>query len=236
MISIQQLSKSFGNKQVLRNISLNFEEGKVYGIVGENGAGKTTLFRCIAGLEKHEGNITCNHEPREHSLGYLPTDIYTLPKITGQEYLQLLCNARKVEINDWASANLFELPLQQYMEEYSTGMKKKLALNAVLLQNNAYYLFDEPFNGVDLQSNMVIAEIIKKLRELNKVVVLSSHIFSTLTDTCNELFLLSNREIVDHALRNDFSRLEGKLREQNNSQHLIYDGQWKIKKANASHS
>ena len=59
MISIENLSKSYGSKIVLENINLNFEKGKVYGIVGENGAGKTTLFKCIAGLEKHNGAINC---------------------------------------------------------------------------------------------------------------------------------------------------------------------------------
>ena len=59
MISIKDLSKSYGSKVVLENINLNFEKGKVYGIVGENGSGKTTLFKCIAGIEKHKGAILC---------------------------------------------------------------------------------------------------------------------------------------------------------------------------------
>jgi ABC-2 type transport system ATP-binding protein len=227
MISIINLQKSFGEKCVLQNINLRFEWGKVYGIVGENGAGKTTLFRCMAGLEKHDGQVQSELQPLAHHLGYLPTDIYSLPKITGLEHLRLLCNARGKFIEDWESANLFNLPLNRFVEEYSTGMKKKLALNAVLLQNNDYYLFDEPFNGVDLQSNMVITEIILKLRAMRKVVVLSSHIFSTLAETCDELYLLHEGNVIDHATREDFGRLEKKLRAQNNAQQIVFDGQWK---------
>ena len=63
MIQVEELSKSFGTKQVLKNININFEQGKVYGIVGANGAGKTTLFRCIAGLETHDGLVQSTQTP-----------------------------------------------------------------------------------------------------------------------------------------------------------------------------
>ena len=92
MIQIEQLSKSFGAKKVLKDINISFEKGKVYGIVGANGAGKTTLFRCIAGLETHEGIVRSELEPLKNHLGFLPTNPYFFPKITGQEYLQLFCN------------------------------------------------------------------------------------------------------------------------------------------------
>lgn len=76
MMHIQNLSKSFGSKTVLNDINILFEEGKVYGIVGENGAGKTTLFNCIAGLEGYDGRITSDHEKLKEHLGYLQTNPY----------------------------------------------------------------------------------------------------------------------------------------------------------------
>lgn len=94
MMHIQNLSKSFGSKTVLNDINILFEEGKVYGIVGENGAGKTTLFNCIAGLEGYDGRITSDHEKLKEHLGYLQTNPYFFSKITGREYLQLCCIAR----------------------------------------------------------------------------------------------------------------------------------------------
>ena len=100
MIEIKNLSKSFGNKQVLNNINMQFEHGKVYGIVGENGAGKTTLFRCIAGLEDFEGEIQASKSPLKNHLGLLFTDPFFFPKLTGKEYIQLLCNAREIELGD----------------------------------------------------------------------------------------------------------------------------------------
>ena len=92
MIKIKGLSKSYGNNEVLKNISLEFSRGKVYGVVGENGAGKTTLFRCIAGLESYSGEIFSDIVPLKNHLGLLLTDPFFFSKITGKEYIRLLCN------------------------------------------------------------------------------------------------------------------------------------------------
>ena len=73
---------------------MNFSNGKVYGIVGENGAGKTTLFRCIAGLEKYNGEIISDYSPLKNHLDLLLTNPYFFSKMTGKEYIRLLCNAR----------------------------------------------------------------------------------------------------------------------------------------------
>lgn len=213
MIEILGLSKSYGTKEVLKNINLKFEPGKAYGIVGENGAGKTTLFRCIAGLEDYFGKIESDFDPLKNYLGLLPTEPFFFPKITGKEYIQLLCNARNEKVPDIESKNIFELPLNQYASTYSSGMKKKLAFTAVLLQKNEYFILDEPFNGVDIQSNIIIAEIIQKLKAINKIVIISSHIFSTLSDTCNEIHLLSNGEFIKTVQKEDFPILEAEMKE-----------------------
>ena len=213
MIEVRDVSKSFGQKEVLRGIGKKFETGKVYGIVGENGAGKTTLFRCMAGLEDYRGAITSDHTPLKNHLGLLLTEPFFFSKITGMEYLRLLCNARSVTLTDITTRNIFDLPLQQYAATYSTGMKKKLALTAILLQGNEYFILDEPFNGVDIQSNIIITEIIHKLRQLQKTVIISSHIFSTLSATCDEIDLLENGRFVKSVQKQDFPALEQEMKE-----------------------
>jgi ABC-2 type transport system ATP-binding protein len=213
MITIQNLSKKYGTKEVLTNINIKFDKGRVYGIVGENGAGKTTLFRCIADLEDYEGEISSNSNPIKNRLGLLLTEPFFFQKITGKEYIQLLCNARNIKITDIDDRNIFDLPLSQYASTYSTGMKKKLALTAILLQSNEYFILDEPFNGVDIQSNIIITEIIHKLKELNKTVIISSHIFSTLSDNCDEIHLLSNGSIVKSVQKTDFQALETEMKQ-----------------------
>lgn len=213
MIAIRNLSKTYGTKEVLKDVNIQFEKGKVNGIVGENGAGKTTLFRCIADLENYEGEISSNLSPIKNHLGLLLTEPFFFQKITGKEYIQLLCNARNIKIADIESRNIFELPLNQYASIYSTGMKKKLALTAILLQGNDYFILDEPFNGVDIQCNIIITEIIHKLKELDKTVIISSHIFSTLSDTCDEIHLFSNGSFIKSVQKADFSVLEAEMKQ-----------------------
>lgn len=213
MIKINRLCKSYGNNEVLKNISMEFSKGKVYGIVGENGAGKTTLFRCIAGLESYTGEIISEINPLKNHLGLLLTDPFFFSKITGKEYIRLLCNARgrtDIKIDE---KNIFDLPLNQYASTYSTGMKKKLAITAILLQDNKCFILDEPFNGVDIQSNIILTEIILKLKKLNKTVLISSHIFSTLSDTCDEIHLLKKGDQIKSVQKTEFKNLEQEMKE-----------------------
>ncbi len=213
MIKIKELSKLFGNKEVLKNLSMEFSTGNVYGIVGENGAGKTTLFRCIAGLESYSGEIISDVMPLKNHLGLLLTEPFFFTMMTGREYIRLLCNARGKTNVDIDNKNIFDLPLEQYASTYSTGMKKKLAITAILLQENEYFILDEPFNGVDIQSNIILTEIILKLKELNKVVIISSHIFSTLSDTCDEIHLLRKGEQIKSVNKTGFKDLEQEMKE-----------------------
>jgi ABC-2 type transport system ATP-binding protein len=212
MIAIRNLTMTYGENKVLNNLNIEFEKGKVYGIVGENGAGKTTFFRCIAGLEVYDGEIRSTLNPIKNYLGLLLTEPFFFRNITGKEYIQLLCNARNIKIPDIESRNIFDLPLNQYASSYSTGMKKKLALTAILLQSNQYFILDEPFNGVDIQSNILITELIHKLKALNKTVLISSHIFSTLSDTCNEIHLLSKGSFIKSVQKEEFLSLEAEMK------------------------
>jgi len=213
MIKTEKLSKFYGKKQVLNSIDLEFKKGKIYGIVGENGAGKTTLFRCLSGLENYKGTITSDYTKLKDHLGLLLTEPFFFSKITGKEYIRLLANARQMKLTNIEEKNIFDLPLNQYASTYSTGMKKKLALTAILLQQNDIFILDEPFNGVDIQSNLIITEIIKKFKKLEKTVIISSHIFSTLADTCDEIYLMKNGEIIRKVEQVDFNKLENEMKE-----------------------
>jgi len=206
MINIEALHKSYGSNLILKDVNLHFEKGKIYGIVGKNGAGKTTLFKCIAGLESNKGKINYNGILK-NDCGFLPTNPYFLSKITGKEYLQLLCNARSIKLPDVATQNLFDLPLNQYAETYSTGMKKKLALMGILLQKNKVLILDEPFNGVDLQSNILIQKIIERLKKENHIILIASHILVALNPICDVLHLLQNGEITKTAKPKDFESI-----------------------------
>lgn len=208
MIKIQNLYKRYGSKEVLQGLNMEFSKGGVYGVIGANGAGKTTLFKCISGLENYQGTIISEIDPLKNHLGLLWTVPYFFSKITGREYIRLLCNARNIKIGNIDEKNIFELPLDRFASQYSTGMKKKLALTAILLQQNQVFILDEPFNGVDMESNILIESIINELKKLGKTLIISSHIFASLKNLCDEIFLLKDGIIEKHVGKDAYSQLE----------------------------
>lgn len=213
MIKIENLSKAFGKNRVLSNISLQLEQGKTYGIVGHNGAGKTTFFRCIMGFLSYAGTIQSDFKRLKDHIGYLETNPQFMSFVTAQEYLKLMTMARDIQQTDFESQNIFELPLGDYANHFSTGMKKKLALLGVLLQKNDIYILDEPYNGVDIHSNMMITAIIQKLKKEGKTILISSHIFSTLKENCDEILVLKNGQMGDPIQPAQYDELEKDMKE-----------------------
>ncbi len=206
MIELKDIRKSFGKLEVLSGISMKIPKGSIVGLVGANGAGKTTLFRSIAGIEQCEGEILVEKECLP--IGLLLSNPEYLTKMTAQEYLTFMCKARKIEEFDCKEANIFDLPLSSYASIFSTGMKKKLALTALLMQKNQFYILDEPFSGVDFESNLIINLIIRKIKEAGKTILISSHILSSLTDICDEIHFLKDGNIERSTQKSDFKDLK----------------------------
>ncbi len=196
MLNVISLSKWYGSSQVLSDISLSFKRGEIHGIIGANGAGKTTLFKCICGLESFGGKLEYDGGIIKNETGYLPAEPYFLSNMSGYEYLQLLCNARDIKVKDLNSLNLFDLPLSKYAETYSTGMQKQLAITGILVQKNEIFILDEPFNGIDISSSFLIKEILIRLKRSNKHVIISSHILSSLEESCDYLHYLKEGRTV----------------------------------------
>ncbi len=213
MIKVENLRKQFGQLDVLKGINLELKPGMITAIVGENGAGKSTLFKCIAGLESYKGTIDSNYEPLKNYIGFLPTNPQFLSKITAKEYLHLVCNARKVTPPDFEERNIFNLPLNRYADDFSTGMKKKLALTGVLHLKNEVFLLDEPFNGVDIQSNILFNEILKTLKKQGKTIILSSHIFSAIHEVCDYIYYLEDGKIAKQGNRDTFMQIEDEIKQ-----------------------
>ncbi|MET4073394.1 ATP-binding cassette domain-containing protein [Hymenobacter sp. UYCo722] len=214
MLEILNLRKAFGHHMVLQEVSLNLLPGTIHGLVGANGAGKTTLINCLYGLENDfAGTIqdTAGTPVRAHC-GLLPYEPYFYPRLTGREYLEFCLQARGRAVVDFTGWNkLLELPLDQYADEYSAGMRKKLALLALLVQRFNYLILDEPFNGLDLEANLLLKEILRRLRNRGTGILLTSHILGALTETCDEISVLVGGRVQRHYAAAEFGTLEADL-------------------------
>ena len=211
MLEINQLNFSYGEKTVLQNLDLQVAPGEIHGILGANGAGKTTLFRLLAGwLKPKGGSIRWEGQaigPRQTS--FLETDPYFYPYLKGVEYLRLIRDAPE-RIQQWNQ--LFDLPLDELTDDYSTGMQKKLAFLGVLLQERPVLILDEPFNGVDLAGNEIMMAVIRRSGVLKGATFISSHILNTLTQVCDRISLLSGGRFTQTFGRAEFETLEASVR------------------------
>ncbi|RXM53248.1 MULTISPECIES: ATP-binding cassette domain-containing protein [unclassified Chryseobacterium] len=206
MLEIKNVSVEFKNQKVLNDLSLSIEEGCILGILGKNGAGKTTLFESLYQSLSFSGNIIWKGERlQRRQISYLETENYFYPYMTGEEYLSYFSSKKEDEIREIIEK--FNLPLKKYVQYYSSGMKKKLALVGMLMLNKPINILDEPFNGVDFEGVHLLYDIIRQLKSDNKIVIISSHIIETLFHTCDKIALLQNGSIQTIYNKEDFSQL-----------------------------
>ena len=214
MIDILDLHKAYGAHEVLRGVDLRLRPGTVHGLVGANGAGKTTLINCLYGLEAdYRGTVreTSGRGLRQVT-GLLPYEPYFYPRLTGREYVEFCRQARGRPLVSLAGWNeLLELPLDQYADDYSAGMRKKLALLALLVQDFQYLILDEPFNGLDLSANLLLKEILRRLRGTGTGILLTSHLLGPLIELADEVTVLVAGQVQRHYVAAEFGTLEADL-------------------------
>lgn len=197
MLVLKNVRIAYGSKIAINNLNLELANSMVYGLVGLNGSGKTTLLNAIYGSHRLEqGQISYNDKPlSRETIAYLPSENFFYSNISGIEYLNLFNTSNlSFSVDQWN--NLFGLPLNQEVKSYSLGMKKKLAILGTLKQDRPIIILDEPFNGLDLESTQLLLQILVKLKESGKMVILTSHILQTLTATCDIIHYLVNGNIL----------------------------------------
>jgi len=206
MLEIKNLSVSFKDKDVLQGLNLEIEEGIIVGILGKNGAGKTTLFESLYQSQKYSGEILWKKQKLlRENISYLETENYFYPYITGREYLSYFAKDKLLKTIELAEK--FQLPLEKYVQYYSSGMKKKLALIGMLMLDKPINILDEPFNGVDFEGVHLLYDIILELKQSNKIVMISSHIIETLFHTCDRIVTLENGLLSNIFEKSDFEKL-----------------------------
>lgn len=214
MLTINDLQHAYqSGHPILQGIQLDVPAGERHGILGPNGAGKTTLFHLISGqLPVKAGAIDFEgHSLKKEQVSLLEAEPWFYPYMTGMEYLRFFRDD-KAAIERWNT--IFELPLNELAEEYSTGMKKKLGLMGVLLQpERPVLILDEPFNGVDYESNEKIMALLEHRATDQRILLISSHILHTLTRVCDRISVLREGRIARTYERAQFDELEAAVRE-----------------------
>jgi ABC-2 type transport system ATP-binding protein len=200
MITVQDLSFQYPSGAGFTNVS--FSASGLTGLVGRNGAGKSTLFHCLAGLRPAQnGNVSFNNQAIDYetfAIGYLPEADYFLPKLSGKQNLEYQSYLKTKDLAAWKQQidllNALELSaaLAKPFGEYSTGMRKKIQLVASLIGDPSLLIWDEPHNGVDLLSNIVINQVLQTLVAAGKTILLSSHVAEILLGLSDQIHVLKD--------------------------------------------
>ncbi len=194
ILTIQNITKSFGKKEVLKGISFNLEKGKLYGIVGENGSGKSTLLKIIIGLYKADSGII-NVNGR---VGYCPQKPLVFSQLTVKEHIQYFSaayNLKKIDYQKQFNYFLKHFNFEKYkydkVEILSGGTRQKLNLTLALLHEPELLILDEPYNGFDWDTYMKFWELTNKLLDKGCTILIVTH-FLNETDRFNYIFNLKN--------------------------------------------
>ncbi len=199
MISFHKVSFSYKNITLFENIDLIIKSNFVF-LLGENGSGKTTLLDLIAKIKSHKGKILFkNQKIKKDNIFYMESERSFLPKIKGSEYLKYRGTLLGIELSNDDIEKLskeFSLPLNLYIEKYSTGMKKKLEFLPSLFKKYDLYLFDEPFLGLDYSSSYIVKKTIDNLINKDSLIIISTHDLEYVKDNTDRMILnIENRTL-----------------------------------------
>ncbi|UPK41303.1 ABC transporter ATP-binding protein [Paenibacillus pabuli] len=206
---LQNIGKSFGDKQVLTDLNFQFEKGKIYGLLGRNGAGKTTLFNCLGGeIQVDNGTLklvddSTSRDVEMDDVGY----VYAMPMLpeflTGYEFVRFFIdvNFDVIEGRGDDIDALFDMmhitqeDRHKLIKHYSHGMKNKVQMMLFLLTKPTVILLDEPLTSFDV---IVASEMKQLLRDMKKdhVLIFSTHILQLATDLCDELIILNGGSLT----------------------------------------
>lgn len=221
--AVEGLHKSFGEKQVLRDVSFSTESGKAFGLLGRNGAGKTTTIRIIMDVfPADSGKVLLDGVPmvRENTnIGYLPEERGLYPKVNILEQLIYLGRLRGMSAHD-AKENCMKWLRRLGMDEYankkldtlSKGNQQKIQLTAALVSDPDFVILDEPFSGLDPVNAMLLKDVVRELIDSGKIVLFSSHQMNYVEEFCDSIAILHHGEIVLSGSIRELRRAKGRGR------------------------
>ena len=195
-ISVQHVSKRFGEEIVLSDVSHDYEEGRIHGIVGNNGSGKTVLMKCICGfLLPSAGKVLVRYRQVGRDFDF-PGDMGIiietpgfLPNLTGIKNLEILASLkRKINagtIRDTIRRVGLDPAMKKPVSKYSLGMRQRLGIAQAIMENPSILILDEPFNGLDKHGVGEMRGLIKDLRAQGKTILLASHNQADIDELCD---------------------------------------------------
>ena len=207
-IELNNVTKKLDKELVLNDISLSLDSGKIYGLVGRNGSGKSMLLKTICGFVKPDKgyvkvdgeDIYKNNTFPKKTAALIERPNY-LPDLTGYENLKMLASINKIIgdkeiLNTLEKVNLLEEKDKKF-KKYSLGMKQKLGIAQVLMENPDIMIFDEPFNGLEEESVKKIRKLLLDEKKKGKLIIIATHIKEDINELCDIIYRVDNGRIIN---------------------------------------
>ncbi|MGN1161492.1 MAG: ABC transporter ATP-binding protein [Candidatus Fimenecus sp.] len=234
MLNIEHLTKTYGEKKAVDDLSLHIAPGEIYGFIGHNGAGKTTTIKACCGIlqpdsgEVYIDGVSVKENPlaAKAKLAYIPDNPDLYEFMTGIQFLNFIGDVFGVSPEDRQArirkyADMFELTndLAQPISSYSHGMKQKLAVVSALLHEPKLLIMDEPFVGLDPKASHILKELMRELCQNGGAIFFSTHVLEVAEKLCDKVAIIKGGKLIksgtmdevkgDASLENVFLELEG---------------------------
>ena len=211
MLSIEHLTKTYGSKKAVDDLTLHIAPGELYGFIGHNGAGKTTTLKSVAGIVRFDsGTVTVDgHDVRteplacKKSIAYIPDNPDLYDFMTGIQYLNFVADIfgvsaadRLARIRDYAGRFELTADLAQPIAAYSHGMKQKLAIIAAWLHQPRLIIMDEPFVGLDPKASHLLKGMMREVCQGGGAIFFSTHVLEVAEKLCDKVAIIKNGRLI----------------------------------------
>ena len=211
MLRIEHLTKTYGDKKAVDDLSLHIQPGEIYGFIGHNGAGKTTTIKACCGILDFDGgeiyidNISVKDAPLEckKRLAYIPDNPDLYEFMSGIQFLNFVCDIfgvsadeRKKRIYRYTDAFEITSDLAQPISAYSHGMKQKLAITSALVHDPRLIVMDEPFVGLDPKASHLLKEIMREMCRGGASIFFSTHVLEVAEKLCDKVAIIKGGRLI----------------------------------------
>jgi ABC-2 type transport system ATP-binding protein len=246
MLELKGITKKYNVFPAVDNVSFSIEPGEILGYLGPNGAGKTTTIKMLTGLlEPTSGDIFFQGEKikkdiveYKKKIGYVPEEPDIYPHLSAYDYLLMVGRLRQIpekalkeKIERFMELLKLSLEMQSSISSYSKGMVQKVLLSSALLHNPDILLLDEPLSGLDVETSLIIKDLVKQLSKEGKIIFYCSHILEVVEKVCSRVIIIHKGKILtDDSVENLRNLMKVPSLEEIFSQLVIQEDTEKISK------